>query len=274
MTIIQSIILGIVQGITEFVPVSSSGHLVLTPYIFGWDIPEQDAFVFNVLVQVGTIVAVILYFWKDLAEIITGFVQGLVKRDPFGTLSSRLGWYIILATIPASIAGLLLRSSIESAFNSPVATAIFLLLTALLLLLAERAGSRRRTLQDLTWRDALLIGIFQILALFPGVSRSGATITGGMMSSLDRPTAARFSFLMSIPIMLAAGGLAFLDLLQIPDYARLLPPFIAGFITSTIAGMLAIHWLLRYLARRPLYIFAVYCVFVSIGILVMANYSG
>jgi undecaprenyl-diphosphatase len=124
----------------------------------------------------------------------------------------------------------------------------------------------------MTWKDALLIGIFQILALFPGVSRSGSTITGGMISNLDRPTAARFSFLMSIPIMLAAGLLAFIDLLQIPNFVDLLPPFITGFITSTIAGIAAIHWLLRFLARRPLYIFAAYCTVVSFAILLMANF--
>jgi undecaprenyl-diphosphatase len=274
MTILQSFILGIVQGITEFVPVSSSGHLVLTPYIFGWTIPEQDAFVFNVLVQVGTILAVIVYFWKDLLEIARFFWRGLLERQPFGTVQSRLGWYIIIATIPASLVGLLLKSTVEQAFHSPVATAIFLLLTAFLLVLAEKTGGRRRNMEHLTWKDALIIGIFQILALFPGVSRSGSTITGGMVCDLDRPTAARFSFLMSIPIMLAAGLLALFDLFQIPDYMNLLPPFITGFITSTIAGIAAIHWLLRYLARRPLYIFAVYCTFASIGILIMANFGG
>lgn len=274
MTILQSIILGIIQGITEFVPVSSSGHLVLTPFVFGWNLPEQDAFVFNVLVQVGTIVAVIIYFWKDLLEIARFFIAGLVKRQPFGTLQSRLGWYILLATLPAGLVGVLLKDVVEQAFNSPVATAIFLLLTALLLVMAERAGGRQRNMAHLTWKDALIIGIFQILALFPGVSRSGSTITGGMVCNLDRPTAARFSFLMSIPIMLAAGLLALIDLFQIPNFTQFLPTLMTGFITSTIAGIAAIHWLLRFLARRPLYIFAAYCTLLSIGILYMAVYGG
>jgi undecaprenyl-diphosphatase len=274
MTIIQSIILGIVQGITEFVPISSSGHLVLVPYLFGWDLPEQDMFVFNVLVQVGTILAVILYFHKDLAQIIFHFIQGLVQRKPLAAFEARLGWYILLATLPAGIVGLLIKPVVESAFNSPIITAIFLLLTALLLVLAERARTARKNLEELTAQDALFVGIFQILALFPGVSRSGSTIAGGMVRNLDRPAAARFSFLMSIPIMLAAGGLALVDLFQLPNFTALIMPFLVGFITSAAAGLLAIHWLLRFLAHHSLYYFAVYCTLLSLGILIMANYPG
>jgi undecaprenyl-diphosphatase len=161
-----------------------------------------------------------------------------------------------------------LKDTVESAFDSPRATAYFLLLTAVLLLLAELAGKRQNKMVDLTWKDALIIGTFQVLSLFPGVSRSGSTITGGMLRSLDRPAAARFSFLMSIPVMLGAGLIATFDLFQIDDLNVLLPALTAGFLTSVVVGYLSIHWLLRFLARRPLYIFSAYCA--AAGLLLLA----
>jgi undecaprenyl-diphosphatase len=264
MTIVQSILLGIIQGITEFVPISSSGHLVLTPFILGWEFPADHAWVFNVLIQLGTLVAVIIYFWKDLVTIAVAFLEGLRRRQPFATPESRLGWYLILATIPATLSGLVLKDAVEAAFDSPRATAAALLLTAALLLLAERAGKRQNRMPDLTWKDALFIGCFQILALFPGLSRSGATITGGMLCNLDRPAAARFSFLMSIPVMLGAGLLATIDLFQVSDLEMLLPSLSVGFLTSIIVGYASIHWLLRFLARRPLYLFSAYCTIIGI----------
>lgn len=259
MTLFQSIILGIVQGITEFVPVSSSGHLVLTPYFMGWEIPAHDAFIFNVLVQLGTLLAVFAYFWRDLLVITRAFLAGLLERKPFGNPSSLLGWYLILATIPAALAGLMIKDVVESVFDNPIITAFFLLGTAVLLLIAERVGKRNRCLETLSWRDAMFVGFFQILALFPGISRSGATITGGMLSNLDRQTAARFSFLMSVPIMLAAGLVASLEMVKIPGYLELIPSLLTGFFTAAVVGYLSIHWLLRFLAQRPLYVFAAYC---------------
>jgi undecaprenyl-diphosphatase len=271
MTLFQSIVLGIVQGITEFVPVSSSGHLVLTPYFLRWEIPANDAFIFNVLVQLGTLLAVFAYFWRDLLSITSSFLAGLRERRPFGTPSSLLGWYLILATIPAALTGLMIKDTIERAFNNPVVTAFFLLGTAILLLIAERVGKRNRCLETLSWRDAMFVGFFQILALFPGISRSGATITGGMLSNLDRQTAARFSFLMSVPIMLAAGLIAFLEMIQIPGYLDLIPPLLTGFFTAAVVGYVSIHWLLRYLAHSPLYVFAAYCGMVGFITIVSAT---
>jgi undecaprenyl-diphosphatase len=271
MTIFQSIILGIIQGITEFLPVSSTGHLVVAPFLFGWQIPEREAFVFDILIQVGTTLAVIAYFWKDLREIIKVFVSDLWAKQPFASPHSRLGWYILLSTLPAGIIGFAFKDTFETVFLNPVSTAFFLLVTATLLLVAERLGGRLRTMEHLDWKDALVIGFFQVLALFPGVSRSGSTITGGMIRNLDRPTAARFSFLMMVPIMLAAGGLALLDLFDIPNLLEFLPPLIVGFVTATVAGYIAIHWLLRFLARRPLYVFAAYCTGLSLLILILAN---
>jgi undecaprenyl-diphosphatase len=259
MTILQSIILGIVQGITEFLPISSSGHLVLVPYLFGWKITPEAAFVFDVLVQVATLVAVFAYFWDDLLKIIKAFFLGLYKQKPFANPDARLGWLIILATIPAGVAGLLLKDTLEQAINSPLATACFLFGTAGLLVAAERLGKREHKADELSWLDALIIGLFQIMALFPGISRSGSTITGGMLRRLDRPAAARFSFLISIPIMMAAGLLAVIDLFDIPNLGEILPTFVTGFIAAAVTGYLSIRWLLKYLSHRSLYGFAIYC---------------
>jgi undecaprenyl-diphosphatase len=268
MTVFQSIILGIVQGITEFIPISSSGHLVAVPFLLGWELTDDDQFIFNVLVQVASILAVILYFWKDLTQIIAGFLKGLITRKPFESLTARLGWYLILATIPAGIAGLLMRDAVEAAFTSPIATAIALLATSILLLTGEYMGRRNRGFEKLNWLDALMMGIFQVLALFPGISRSGSTITGGMLRNLERPTAARFSFLMAVPIMLAAGILAFIELLEVPNLLEILPTFLAGFAASAVAGYIAIHWLLRFLVRSPMFIFSGYLVTISMIILI------
>lgn len=264
MTIFQSLILGVIQGITEFLPISSTGHLVLTPFLLGWNIPENQAFVFDVLVQVATLVAVVAYFWKDLFSIFEAMLLGIWRKQPLVEAQSRLGWYIVLATFPAGLAGLALNGTLEAVFGDPPVTALFLLFTAVLLIIAERLGHRQRTLDKLNWKDALIIGFFQIFALFPGISRSGATITGAMSRDLERPTAARFSFLMSIPILLAAGLLATLDLIKIPNLSSILPSFIPGFLASAIVGYLSIRWLLRYLVHHSLYIFVLYCTALSV----------
>ena len=269
MNIVQAIILGIVQGLTEFLPVSSSGHLVLFPALFGWDIPKDQAFVFDVLVQVGTLVAVFAYFWTDLVNVVRAVIQGVMQRTPFKTAEARLGWWIVVATIPAGVIGVLIKDQVEAAFASSRATAAFLLVTAALLLLAERIGQGQTTPEKMTWRDALVIGFFQVLAVFPGVSRSGSTITGGMLRGPSRSEAARFSFLMAVPIMLAAGALSVLDLFEVENLAGFLPALAAGFVTSAVTGYLAIRWLVGYLRRRPLYGFAVYVTVVAVTGLVL-----
>ena len=274
MTILQSIILGIVQGLTEFLPISSSAHLVLTPYLFGWQIPADDAFIFDVLVQLGTLVAVIAYFWADLWAIVKAFLTGIWRKQPFADAQARLGWYIILATLPAVLGGFLIKDMVEAAFDSPIATALFLLVTAALLVAAERVGRRTSQMQAMNWIDAVIIGVFQLLAVFPGVSRSGSTIAGGMFRNLDRTSAARFSFLMSIPAMLGAGVLASIDLARMPNFASQLPTLAAGFVAAAVVGYLSIRWLLGYLTRRPLYIFAIYCVGLCLVILIFAVVRG
>lgn len=272
MSILQFIFLGILQGLTEFLPISSSGHLVLVPALLHWNIPEDKAFVFNILVQVATLLAVIVYFRRDVLNMIRAVITGLIKRKPFEEASAKLGWLIILATIPAGLAGLLIKDTVEEAFSSPSLTAIFLLFTAGLLFISEKLGKRQKDLNSMHWKDALLIGIGQALAIFPGISRSGATITAGMIRNMDRPSAARFSFLMSIPIMLAAGLLASLDLLNTPNAIEWLPEFIPGFIASAVTGYLSIKWLLKFLVTKPLYIFSFYCAALGLISLVIFNW--
>ena len=270
MTLLQSMLLGIIQGLTEFLPISSSAHLVITPYILGWQIPVQEAFIFDVLVQLGTLLAVIVYFRKDLSNIIIGVINGLIHKHPLAEPSSRLGWMLVLASIPAVLAGLLFKDPVERVFGSPIATGVLLFGTAALLVIAELVGKRIRQIETISWMDTLIIGLFQAISLLPGISRSGSTISGGMIRNLERPAAARFSFLMSVPVMLGAGTLAIVDLIQLPSFSGQLPTLIAGFITSAIVGYFAIRWLLAYLVTRRLYPFAIYCVVLSIIVLLIS----
>ena len=274
MNLLHAFILGILQGLTEFIPVSSTAHLLIGQKLLG--IPTNDAmFSFLVLVQLGTILSLIVYFWNDLWAILRATlisIKYIVKRD-MGRLDTeaRLGWYIIIATIPALIFGYLLKTAVEALFKTPLLeAAIRLLITAVVLTLAEWLGTRNRTLEKMTWLDALFVGIAQVLAVFPGASRSGTTISGGMARGLDRPSAARFAFLMSVPVMLAAGGYQALDLLKMSGLGAFLPLLAVGFITAAVVGWFAIKWLLGYLNKHSLYIFAGYCAVIGLAALVTA----
>ncbi len=269
MTILQGILLGIVQGLTEFLPISSSAHLVFVPAILGWQIPEDFNFIFDVLVQAGTLVAVIIYFWRDLTEILVAVVRGIRAKTPFKEPMARLGWLVILATIPAGVIGLLIKPLVEAAFANPTTTALMLVLTGLILFVAERIGKQRRVMDQFTWVDALWIGLAQALAIFPGISRSGATISAGLVRDIKRPAAARFSFLMSIPIMLATTLLEVVDLIGMPDPTSYLPALITGVVTAGIVGFLAIRWLLGYLAKHTLYVFSIYCIIAAVIVLIL-----
>lgn len=274
MDLLQALLLGLVQGLTEFLPISSSAHLVLVPWLLGWQFDPKAKFVFDVLVQNGTLIAVITYFWKDLVYLTRAIGDGLWQRRPFATPDARLGWFVALATVPAIVLGIALKDFFESVFASPLAVAALLLLTAALLAFSERYGRRLRDLTTLTWRDALIIGLMQALAILPGVSRSGATMAGGLARGLDRPAAARFSFLMSVPVMLGAGLVALNDLLDIPNFTDYLLPVSAGFIAAAVVGYLSIGWLLAFLRRRSFYGFALYCVAASMVCLAVGWLAG
>ena len=258
MTLLQTFILGIVQGLTEFIPVSSTAHLILIPWLFSWTFDKNARFVFDVLLQLGTLAAVVVYFWKDVWHITRDVVSGTMKGKPFGTAEARLGWLIAVATVPAVIAGLLFKDFFEGLHDSPVIVAAILIGTAGLLLVSEQLGRRTRSLDSLTWLDALVIGVAQSLALFPGVSRSAATISGGLVRDLERPAAARFSFLMSIPALIAASAVALKDLIALPNAQEYLPALALGALAAAAVGFISIRWLLNYLAGHPLNVFAWY----------------
>ena len=268
--LVEALLLGIVQGLTEFLPVSSSGHLVLLQHLFGWgQLPLDSILTFDTTVHLGTLLAVVAVFWRDLLDLLKGWWQGLRQGRPLETTEARLAWWIILGTVPAVLAGLLLEKSFERIFGSPRAVGGFLLLTALLLALGEWRGRRERDLDTLTWLDSLLIGIGQAAAIAPGLSRSGATIATGMLRGLKRETSARFSFLLSMPII-AGTGLLQLARLILSDNGEI-PALVllVGFLAAAVSGYAAIRFLLNYVRRRPLYPFALYCVVVGLLTIVL-----
>ena len=258
MTFLQAFILGVVQGLTEFIPVSSTAHLLISQSIL--KIPADDGmFSFLVIVQLGTLVSLFAFYWKDLlsvAKATLNFRHATPERD--------LGIYIVVATIPALLVGYLLKDAVEAMFKQPMLQAsIRLFSAATLLTLAETLTKKNRTLDSMTWLDALVVGLFQIIAVFPGASRSGSTISGGMFRGFDRPSAARFAFLMSVPVMLAAGMYQMLIVIEMPGTRAFLPFLIVGFITAAVVGWFAIKWLIGYLSKHSLYVFAGYCAVVG-----------
>lgn len=278
MDILQAIIIGIIQGLTEFLPVSSTAHLLITERLLGIhpSSPEQAnfLFIFDVLVQMGTLLALIIYFRRDLLLIARAVFEHLQSSRSTRDLlhgdnpTSRLGWLVLLATIPALAAGALLQEQVEKLFQTPLTeAAIRLTLTTVLLLAAEILGKRTRILETINWKDALWIGCFQMLSVFPGASRSGSTIAGGMTRHLERSAAARFAFLLSIPVMLVAGAYQGLKLLSIPSLSSYLLPVLVGMFFAAITGYMAIGWLMKYVSRHSLYPFIIYCA--GLGLLVL-----
>lgn len=259
MTFPHSFLLGIIQGLTEFIPVSSTAHLLIAQKLLG--LPADDAmFSFLVIVQLGTLVSLFVFYWKDLFAIARATLN-VRHASP----ERNLGLYIIIATIPALLAGYLLKEAVEALFRQPMLEAsIRLIAAAILLTLAEWLTKKNRNLDSMTWLDALFIGIMQVISVFPGASRSGTTIAGGMLRGFDRPSAARFGFLMSVPVMLAAGAYEMLDVIRMPNLGEFLPLLAVGFITAAFIGWLAVRWLIGYLGRHSLYVFAAYCAILGV----------
>ena len=276
MNLFQAFFLGILQGATEFLPVSSSGHLVLVPWLLGWASP---GLAFDAVVHWGTALAVIAYFWRDWVSLVRALTLRRLRADPSlepsqGSRDARLAWFIVLGTVPAALIGWLLEDFFEEMFARPAAAAAFLLVTAALLTASERFGRRERDLDALAWPDALLVGLAQALAIFPGISRSGATIAAGLARGLRREPAARFSFLLATPVILGAGLLKVVDLAQMGGLAAQVPTLAIGFVAAGVVGFGCIHFLLRYLQRRRLYPFAVYCAIAGVACLVVAVLRG
>jgi len=256
LSFLQAIVLGIVQGATEFIPVSSSGHLVLIPWLLGWKSPGLT---FDTMLHWGTLLAVVGYFWRDLASLIGAALHGLVTRRPFATVEARLAWLLVLATVPAALAGVTLEHQFEALFNAPIFVAVFLLVTGLLLWTSERLSSRLRDLASVNAPDALTLGIAQALAITPGISRSGSTMAAGLLRGLDRPASARFSFLMMVPIVFGAGLLQLKDLAETGPTAGQPALMAVGFLAAAVTGYACIAFLLGYLRRHSLRIFALWC---------------
>lgn len=249
---IQVTWLAVLQGLTEFLPISSSAHLILLPKINGWG---DQGLAFDVAVHVGTLTAVVSYFRHELLVLSRDWSASLLRRQNVG--ESRLAWAVLLGTIPVGLAGLLFKDLVETELRSPLVIAAATIGFGALLWWADRYGQRRRDEHQLNWKDVLVIGLAQACALIPGTSRSGATMTAGLIMGLSRSAAARFSFLLSIPVIVLAGGLNGLELLQAPgpvDWQALL----AGTVISALSAYLCIHLFLRLLERIGMLPFVIY----------------
>jgi undecaprenyl-diphosphatase len=284
MPIWEAVLLGIIQGLTEFLPISSTAHLLVARQLLGHERPE-DAF--TVVIQLGTLAAVFAYFRADIARMLKGLWADIRARKMASTPDSRLGWLIVLGTVPAVVTGFLLKKWLKENFFHPLPIAIVAIVFAILMLAAEWWAHRRvrttppRDESQITWRDALWVGFWQACALMPGGSRSGTTITGGLFAGLARPAAARFSFLLSLPVILGAGAKELYD-----EYKKLneLKPgepaslfasgdqvtaLVVGTLVSAIVGYLAIAFLLNFLKRYSMTVFVVYRIMLGLGILAL-----
>lgn len=269
MTLFQAVILGWIQGLTEFIPVSSSAHLALAPYWLGWHFSPEIVFLFGVLVQMGTLAAVIIFFFRDLLSMAISALNALRERDLTNHPDARLLIWLAAATVPAALAGYFLKDLVEAVFYTPREIAIFLIVNAVILLSTQSIKRHSRALSDMRLPDALIIGAAQILALFPGISRSGSTIAGGTFRGFTRKDASRFSFLMSIPIMIGAGVFSVLDLGDVGFLKENLLPLLTASLSAAVTGYFSIKWLLSYLRRKSLFVFAVYCAVIGLATLAM-----
>jgi undecaprenyl-diphosphatase len=276
MTLIQAIILGIVQGLTEFLPISSSAHLRIVPALMGMEDPGAA---FTAIIQIGTLVAVMIYFAKDIVSITGAVISGLVKGNPFGTDEARTGWMIAAGTLPIVFFGLLFKHQIETVLRSLYYVSASMIGLALVLVVAEkhtanrtRDGRRGKSINELSWTDAVIIGFAQAMALIPGSSRSGVTITGGLFRNLDRETAARFSFLLSLPSVFAAGMLELYQTRhEIMASTHEMINLAAATVAAFIFGYLSIAFLLNYLKRHNTGIFIAYRLVLGSGLVILLS---
>ena len=256
MEIYQALILGIVQGLTELLPISSSAHLTIIPWIFNWNIPEA----FDVALHFGTLLAIVLYFFKDWMELIKGGYKYVVKKEK--TVQGRMFWYIVLATIPGGIVGYLLDHFLNGVLNRPIIIAIALIVMGIILYVVDKNAKSKVQYEEMTLKQTFLIGVSQALAFIPGVSRSGITITTARAMGVTREAAAKYTFLLSTPIVFAATVLKF------KDFVFNLP-FIVGVVSSFIVGLLVIKFLLKYLQKGSFKAFAIYRVIAGIVIILI-----
>lgn len=259
MSVLHAIILGIIQGLTEFLPISSSGHLILVPTLLKWHEMDDQVLnkVFDIALHFGTFLAVVTYFWRDIGRMLRGLVEsrhGLSPKHP----ERRLAWMVVISSIPAVLVGVKFEHAIETKLGAPLLISIMMVAFGLLLGISELLSRRQRNLDKASWRDSVLIGLAQAVALIPGVSRSGITITAGLALGLEREAAARYSFLIAIPVVGGAALYEGMKLLRHPLPHDYWVPFGAGVLAATLAGFAAIGFLLSFLRRRTLYPFVWY----------------
>ena len=265
MSIAAAILLGVIQGLTEFLPVSSSAHLILARTFFGWEVPPEFGLAFDVALHVGTLAAILAFFRKEVAEMLAA-VPSMLSSAPSGP--ARLARLIVVGTIPVVIVGVAFNDYIEDVLRTPAVAAGALAVGAVAMFVAERLGVRRRTERDLGWVDAVLIGCAQASALIPGMSRSGSTIAMGMFLGVSRESAARFTFLLAIPAMLAAAAKEALALRDMPLAAGSSQAIVAGMLASGIVGYLTIKYFLKFLATNRLDVFAAYRILLAVATVV------
>jgi undecaprenyl-diphosphatase len=271
MIIIQAIILGVIQGLTEFMPISSSAHLIIVPWLFKWMDPALTSLTFDVALHLGTLVAVLAFFFGDWVRLICAGIASLVERKIDGDVNRRLAWLLVIGCIPGGIVGVLAETKIADLFHRPnvpiqataiIVMGVIIVLLAIALFLAERLAAHRRGMETISLKDTIAIGLAQALAVFPGVSRSGSTITAGLAIGLQRETAVRFSFLLSAPIIAGAGLKSLLEIHvglkggAITQSDLIL--FAVGFIAATVSGYWCIKYLLRFLRKNSTDIFVYY----------------
>lgn len=265
MSIFQAIILGFVQGLAEFLPISSSGHLVLMENIFGF---ERAGLTFDIVLHLGTLTALLLFFWRDWIKIIKSFFGSLKSWNLKNDAEQRLAWFLLIATIPGAIFGYFLEEKTETVFRNTLLIALALASLGILLILAEHMSKKRKDFASMNWLDSLLIGLSQALALIPGVSRSGITITMGLFRDLKREVAIRFSFLLSTPIIFGAGLSHLSKIVKLTSTNGTFLILVLGFLASAVSGYLAIKYLLKYVEKHTLDIFAYYRFLLAVVVII------
>jgi undecaprenyl-diphosphatase len=268
MSVVQAVVLGVVQGLTEFFPVSSTAHLAIIPWIFNWNLTSTTALEFDVMLHLGTLCAVILYFRKDIYSIGVALLRQICRQS-HDQNQSRLGWYLIAATIPGAIGGVILKHMVSESLEKPLVIGLFLLITAGILYLTELFTKTNKDLTQMSLVDSQAIGFSQIIALFPGVSRSGMTISAGCWRGFDRVSSARFAFLLSAPIIFGASLFEGWDILkQGVDFSNIAVMGL-GLIMAAVTGIIAIPFLIRFLREHGFRMFSIYCAGFGVFIIAM-----
>ncbi|MFI7545423.1 undecaprenyl-diphosphate phosphatase [Actinoplanes sp. NPDC049599] len=261
MNIFEAVLLGAVEGFTEFLPISSTGHLTILEKLLGYQIDAPDITAFTAIIQSGAVIATVIFLRKDLIRIVTGWLRGVRDREHRGHADYRFGWAVILGSIPIGIVGLLFQDTIESTLRSLWFVAGALILWSAVMAFADHAATQVRHEEDVTWKDTLIIGVVQCLSLIPGVSRSGATMSAGLLRDLDRVTVTKLSFFLSIPALLAASVLQ-----TVTEYDGISAdnggvgwlPTIVATLVSFVVGWFAVSWLLKFIARHSYSVFIGY----------------